>query len=235
MSRYQRPECYQPLAWEYVLGTMTGRARQRFQRLIQERVYIAEAVNQAEQRMLPALQRLTPIVPPKRVWNSINRELAARKKVDHKIAWPWASAAFASLSAFVFTLWLLLSAPAQVQPMMVAIVQSGDASTPAVMAQLVNGSAGDHSGRIVLTSSSLPAAPLGKDLEAWIVLNDQPAPVSVGVISRQGDKVVLELDADLWDKHGNLAAFALSVEPKGGSPTGQPTGPIVYQGEWSAI
>jgi anti-sigma-K factor RskA len=40
----------------------------------------------------------------------------------------------------------------------------------------------------------------------------------------------LSLNRDLLAKLGPTAALAVSVEPVGGSPTGQPTGPVIAKG-----
>ncbi|MFP3830860.1 anti-sigma factor, partial [Pseudomonas sp. SIMBA_021] len=34
---------------------------------------------------------------------------------------------------------------------------------------------------------------------------------------------------------GTPIALAVSLEPHGGSPTGQPTGPVLYQGQLAAL
>ena len=62
-------------------------------------------------------------------------------------------------------------------------------------------------------------------LELWAVPG-AGAPRSLGLISAQGATVVQRrrvLDG--------TAALAVSLEPPGGSPTGAPTGPILYVGK----
>jgi len=69
----------------------------------------------------------------------------------------------------------------------------------------------------------------GKSYELWLVSDKYPGPRSLGVIgaapytvkhaAAQYDPVVL-----------NRATFAISLEPEGGSPTGAPTGPVLYHG-----
>jgi len=62
-------------------------------------------------------------------------------------------------------------------------------------------------------------------LELWAV-PPQGAPRSLGLISAQGATVVKR--GKVLD---NTAALAVSLEPTGGSPTGAPTGPILYVGK----
>jgi anti-sigma-K factor RskA len=83
-----------------------------------------------------------------------------------------------------------------------------------------------HHDRLTLDAARLPAAEAGKSLELWI-LPPSGNPRSLGIIP--GGQISLPLDrqaaADLA-----RGALAVSLEPAGGSPTGQPTGPVLYSG-----
>lgn len=66
----------------------------------------------------------------------------------------------------------------------------------------------------------------GKSYELWILPRASGKPVSLGLLPRNG-----RLQRRLTDAQRTLLAgaaqVAVSVEPLGGSPTGQPTGPVV--------
>jgi len=69
----------------------------------------------------------------------------------------------------------------------------------------------------------------GHDHQLWII----PAggsPVSLGIV-RAGAPVRIQVPAAVAPHFRARSAVALSVEPAGGSPTGQPTGPVVAAGE----
>jgi anti-sigma-K factor RskA len=70
--------------------------------------------------------------------------------------------------------------------------------------------------------------PPDKNYELWVVA-DGSAPKSLGVVSPNDQKSVklAWLNPSAIEK----ATFAVSVEPVGGSPTGAPTGVIVYTGK----
>jgi len=68
-------------------------------------------------------------------------------------------------------------------------------------------------------------APSGKSLELWYI-NAGKAPKSMGVVG--ADAIKIPLPAGLSPEK---ATFAVTVEPPGGSPTGDPTGPVVYSGQ----
>jgi anti-sigma-K factor RskA len=71
---------------------------------------------------------------------------------------------------------------------------------------------------------------VGKSYELWIVSDRLQRPRSLGVIGK-GDftarPVLSGYDAEIV----NQAVYAVSVEPEGGSPTGAPTGPVVFSGK----
>ncbi|HEX7440087.1 MAG TPA: anti-sigma factor, partial [Caldimonas sp.] len=64
----------------------------------------------------------------------------------------------------------------------------------------------------------------GRALELW-ALPAAGAPRSLGLISAQGASVV-QRSRVLKD----TVALAVSLEPAGGSPTGAPTGPVLFVG-----
>ncbi|MBC7577813.1 anti-sigma factor [Tardiphaga sp.] len=70
----------------------------------------------------------------------------------------------------------------------------------------------------------------GKDYELWIVSDKLARPRSLGVIGSNDFTTRAALAAYDPDTV-NQATYAVTVEPEGGSPTGQATGPIVYTGK----
>jgi anti-sigma-K factor RskA len=70
-----------------------------------------------------------------------------------------------------------------------------------------------------------PAA--GKALELWAVPTGAK-PVSLGLVTAADRRSIGSLQPSTWRDPGLL--IAVSEEPAGGSPTGQPTGPVVYKG-----
>jgi anti-sigma-K factor RskA len=70
----------------------------------------------------------------------------------------------------------------------------------------------------------------GRSFELWVVSDKLQRPRSLGVIGSSDfttRPVLSGYDSDLVNK----ATYAVSLEPEGGSPTGAPTGPIVYTGK----
>ena len=70
--------------------------------------------------------------------------------------------------------------------------------------------------------------PASQDAELWLVMKDDPKPVSLGKLPHEGTmEMKLEKKMMPMIEHGIMVA--VSMEPAGGSPTGQPTTPVVYQ------
>lgn len=69
--------------------------------------------------------------------------------------------------------------------------------------------------------------------ELWVV-PDGGAPHSLGLIGRSGTtELTMSAELKAWLVDG--ATLAVSLEPAGGSPTGQPTGPIVASGKLTPV
>lgn len=66
------------------------------------------------------------------------------------------------------------------------------------------------------------------DYELWYIAADQ-APVSMGVIP-VNDRMEIPLDAAAKARIGEGTTLAVTMEQKGGSPTGAPQGPVVAAG-----
>lgn len=75
------------------------------------------------------------------------------------------------------------------------------------------------------SGAAVQVAP-GRDLELWVLPVGAARPESLGVLPASGRVVATRLPPG--------AQLLVSLEPRGGSPTGQPTGPVVSAGRWPA-
>ncbi len=69
----------------------------------------------------------------------------------------------------------------------------------------------------------------GKSFELWAI-GAAEKPLSLGVVDKSIDISARKLGSTNPDFLKNIK-FAISVEPYGGSRTGQPTGPVLYTGQ----
>ena len=232
---YSRPELADRLASAYVAGTLRGAARRRFVALTRVHPTLRQAVRDWEARLMPLTAPVEPVTPPPSVWQAVSRRIApataAAAAVEPQTGWWGRLAVWRGLTGVAtmaaLTLAVLLALPQPAQPPIVVVLSAAGGTPGAggvVPASFVASISAD--GRALVTKPiqqvSLQA---DKALELWAV-PPQGAPRSLGLISAQGATVVQR--GKVLD---NTAAFAVSLEPPGGSPTGAPTGPILYIGK----
>jgi anti-sigma-K factor RskA len=85
-------------------------------------------------------------------------------------------------------------------------------------------------------NGALPARQGGRDYdyELWALPAGAP-PVSLGVLPATGGASRHALSSRQLDALAASMQVAVSIEPAGGSPTGQPTGPVVLTAPLSAV
>jgi anti-sigma-K factor RskA len=132
-------------------------------------------------------------------------------------------AASAIAAALVLTFGAKEFGPKPKQENLVAILQK-DAASPAF---LVTVNIEDR----MMTVQPVAAKPAaGKSYELWLVQDSLGAPKSLGVVG-EGSAVTRPTLAAYKPDVIESATFAVSLEPEGGSPTGKPTGPVVFAGK----
>ena len=116
-------------------------------------------------------------------------------------------------------------APLAPAPMMSARLASG----PGTGGQAIFVAVFDPSHhRILLTPAQVTAAS-GRSPELWLIpAGGKPIPIGVGTFETPVTFTAAE------DPAASGAVLAVSIEPLGGSPTGQPTGPVVATGSLTA-
>jgi anti-sigma-K factor RskA len=231
---YAKPDLADALAAQYVAGTLRGRARRRFESLLGAHAMLRAAVRRWQDRLMPLTAVLAPQTPPLRVWQSVERTLwpqlaaAARPLPWWQRLAVWRAASGVASMAAVALAALLVIPSVQPPPIVVVLQGTGDAAQPP--GSFVASFSSD--GRSLVTRPLTPVAVQSdRVLELWAV-PPQGAPRSLGLISSNGVTVVQreKLPRHVLDS-ANTSALAVSVEPPGGSPTGAPTGPVVFAGK----
>ena len=227
---FRDPERADALAGEYVLGTLRGRARQRFERVARTERIVADAVRGWEERLLPLAEALSPIAPPSRVWAAILARIRsapaaprARSLLWTPVGW-WRGLALVGLATSL-ALAVALLKPAPPEGTLVVVLAGQDAK-PALVATSARAS------RYLTVKAIAPVAVApDRALELWM-LPAQGNPRSLGLVSMVSPAGVarIELPTAADQALQNIPALAISLEPAGGSPTGLPTGPVLYTG-----
>lgn len=220
------------LAAAYVTGTLRGPARRRFQTLLLSHPTLRQAVRVWEDRLMPLTTVLEPVAPTPQLWRRIEQRLWPQPAAQGALPWwrqlaPWrALSGLATVAALGLAVLVINPQPTAAP---VVVVLQGTGTDTAVGSGFVASVSGD--GRSLVTRPLLQVAVApDRALELWSV-PPQGTPRSLGLIKADGVTVLdrRRLPAGLLG--GGTAALAVSVEPPGGSPTGAPTGPVVFAGK----
>jgi anti-sigma-K factor RskA len=232
MARYTKPELRDRLAAEYVLGTLRGRARARFESLQRYDPALRRTVAEWEERVTPLAYAATGISPSARVWQAIERRIAGAPR--DKSRWTglafWRGLAVTS-TAFVLMLATFIGvAPRPEPPLAMVAVMNDDKGKPALVVSWPPMKAmRDPYVRIKVVQEH-PTMASGTAWEMWMLPEGKSAPVSMGLISIDRDQV-MKVAPVLAGRMGEAWGIAMSVEPAGGSLTGAPTGPVIFRGQ----
>lgn len=221
--RHDQPQLIDALAAEYVLGTLRGGARRRFERWRGENWHIASRVQAWEGRLMPLALGLPPLAPAPEVWRAIeeririaeaSRERASRRTLGRALA---AAVLICAVAVGAFFAWRA-SAPPALQP--VAMIK-GTAGADAWSIEL---DAPSKRLRVVALAGAAPRP--GHSFELW-ALPHSGSPVSLGLLPETG-RLERTLSAPQRAAIAAASQVAVSLEPTGGSPTGAPTGPVLF-------
>jgi anti-sigma-K factor RskA len=226
LSRPDRRERLDHLAAQYALGTLSARARRRLATLARREPAVAEAIRGWELRLASLAEALPGVTPPLSVWNAISSRLGfASSDAGRSGPW-WAKlalwrglAVFSSVAAVVLGAMLIAGRLEGPEPTLVVVLAGQDAR-PALIATVSR----DERELAVKAVGPVQLAP-DRALELW-ALPEGAAPRSLGLIPAAGSARLALPAAAL----SGVPTLAVSLEPAGGSPTGAPTGPVLYTG-----
>jgi len=236
-------------AAEYVMGTLSSTEKAVFETQLSKNQEVRQEVRYWERVFGTLSAIISPVAPPAEVWSRIEKmlpddtnahsstttggpSLAAandnRLVTLRRSRGRWRLAALAATVAALGFGGLMMNERFGLLPGLalpggpggqeyIAVVQS-DAKNPALIVK-VNGRT-----RNVTVRQLGVSTPSGKSLEVWYIPAGTQNVVSVGLVG-EGEIDLKDLPTGVND------TIAISLEPKGGSPTGVATGPIIYSGK----
>lgn len=217
------------LAAEYALGVLAGAERAAAAARRAREPAFAALVAAWEERLAPWAGEIDEVAPPPHIWDGI---VAALPAAAPQRAGLWRSLAF----------WrgLALASGVLAAACLAAVIYIGAlAPTPPLVAAIDGG--GHHHfvatvdtgrGTIAVVPAAFAAVP-AKVPELWLIPpGGKPHPLGI----LQADRTVtLTIPRNLRADTIRNAVLAVSLEPPGGSPTGQPTGPVIASGELTTL
>ncbi len=231
---YLKEERLNALAAEYVVGTLRGKARTRYQKLMMQYQAVSDATAQWEQYLTGFAETLPPVTPPANVWESIQIKLGHKAANDAGIATGvntpsdsgqvldfekekqkrWKNLSFLSTAAaLVLAVLLFVMQPIPAPEVShIAVVNNAD-NTPLWVIEV-----SDETMNVKVTDAFVALA--DKDYELWMVPANGEAPISLGLMPEANGDTRVTPDILLSQ---SIAALAVSLEAPGGSVTGTPT------------
>lgn len=215
------------LAVEYVVGTLHGAARRRFARLVRDRADARFAVWRWERHFNQWATSLPQVSPRPEVWHAIRRRVAPATQTDKKSSSGWAGS-WLALPAALVAGWLAVTFWTPPAPDSIAVFADQDTQTLWVI------SADFDEQSLKAAAINAPPAEDNTAYQLWLLPNEGN-PQSLGLLPEQSQSTETVLPENVAFDLQQSGRLAISIEPTGGSPTGLPTGPVVYQASLIAI
>lgn len=222
-------------AAEYVLGALTAEESLGIEARARGDAELRASIEFWRVRLAPIADCIPAQSPPPELWKRLS--LAAGLETANPVVVPrkprkprgfmwrtwhnlpfWRGMAVAGTAVAAGLAMFVLAPPEQTnEPMLAALSPAG--APGAVFLIRV-----DSTGNAVLLTVGRPSVPDGRSLQLWTLADGATAPAPLGLIPASGR-------ARLRVASAPGTRILVSLEPFGGSPTGKPTGPVVYAGQ----
>ena len=231
------------LAAEYVLGTLDLSERSSVAARLGREPRLAAAIEAWERRLGPLNELVPAVEPPREIWAGIERRIQRTETVATGAAAASSSTgaqsnvvdlsqrlqrwrrlaigATALAASLLVAIGVRETTRTQMPRNYVAVFQKDDA-LPAFLLSI------DLETRQLSIQPVAAQTPPGKTYQLWIAAEALGGkPRSLGLVEDKGGTTRSALSA--FDPSVvQSATFGVSLEPAGGSPTGQPTGPVFH-------
>lgn len=229
----------------YVLGAMNAEEMRAFKREAEREPSVARAIEQWEVRLAPLALLAPPAEPPEALWTQLSARVArlsgeaapqgevytvpvrraksrrrgeAARAASSGALQLWRGVAAAALAAAAgLGIALIKHQPEQLQVSMVMPAQAGVGGWLITL---------HPDGQIVAVAQGALTHTLKQDFELWALPDGSDRPQPLGLLLQTNTTTL---------KTGKLPrgkfALLVSLEPKGGSPSGIPTGPVMFAGD----
>lgn len=226
-AHLNNPDCRKALAGEYVLGTLHGAARRRFERLLAVSPDLQWRVGEWERFLAPLAEETEPVEPPVSVWQAIEARIGTGRSRwwDRLAFWRPVGIALATalVAVVVYLGWVPQGGPADY----VFVIQGEQGRVQWVV------TASAASSRLNIRPVEPPGVGPDRLCRLWWY-PEQGAPRALAVLPEGGNGVEVRLPPEvrgrIWRDE-----MAVTVAPADREPTTGPVGDEVYRGRWAPI
>ena len=220
---YNRADLLDRLASEYVLGTLHGAARRRFDNLLIESAAARNAVQAWEQRLAALAAPVPPVTPPLRVWTATEARIAstaARRESQRS----WWSSLWKPALGFAFGAVLTFALVQLIPSAFVSLdelAQREQALPQSYVGLLLDReglptlliSSTRHGTRVTVKSLRPVMVPAGKVAQVWALPKEgAPFPIGVAVPTKPPGSTSFEMSATSEKLLSNVTRLAVSFE-----------------------
>lgn len=224
------------LAAEYVLGTLRGAARRRFQTWLQTDAHLQQLVRDWEGRLMPMVEFAKASSVRDTVWQTIAQRIQTARVQR------------SALRTFIDSLglWRSISAVATAAVLILAVMVQNSRDTGNLANNYVATLSDEKAQAVAVVSSDVKAkqivlrfvkspfadVPKDKSLELWSIAKNGKIR-SLGLLAADEKAGVLRISLPAEVELDTPDLLAISLEPKGGSGNPEkPSGPILFKGNW---
>ncbi len=237
MKRYQNPDIFEPLAMRYVLGTLHGKARRRFEQLMQKRLYLRAVTEAYQHKLAPMAEFLPGEIPPAHIWQRISQHIDQQSREAKRTAqrsrmaswFPWLGMAFGSVAASVLTVVVLSQQPQPTNAYMATL--KSDAMPDKMLVAMV-----EHDDMMLSVEMPMKTMPEedGMTPVLWCIPNQAGMPpMRMGELAYDSSNK-MPIDKKTWQDMAHVSELMVSLEPAN-TQSVVPTGKIMFSGKLSAL
>ncbi|HEY4142023.1 MAG TPA: anti-sigma factor [Pseudolabrys sp.] len=220
------------LAAELALGVLADAERAAAQSRAAQEPSFAALVAAWEERLAPLAAEIADLPAPPQIWERVTAAINADSPAEKQSAGWWQSLAF----------WrgLSLATGALAAACIGALIYLGNAPQNTPLTAGIDGGGHRHfvatidtrTGNIAVVPAAY-SADATREPELWLIPADgKPRPLGM---LRADRAVTIKIPSELAALTVGNAVLAVSLEPRGGSPTGQPTGPVIATGKLTSL
>ncbi|WQG59773.1 anti-sigma factor [Pseudomonas sp. RTB3] len=223
---YQQPALRRALAADYAIGLMPLTARRRFEHLLLDDPGLRAELAQWQTTLATLTAPLPEHPVPDHVWHAIEARIDPQGlHVPAKKPWWRNGRLLAAACALIAAVLIGMLYPRDTGLAYRTTLVAAD-QQPALQIDTF----ADH---LQVEPLAIAALTPAQALELWVI----PAggkPISLGLVPTAG-KGRIQLSEAQQTLLKAPATLAVTLEPEGGSPSGQPTGPVLYKGQLASL
>lgn len=224
---YSRPELLDKLASEYVLGTLRGRARRRFERLLALHPAFRVAVLVWEERLAGLAVSVPGVAPRPQVWQAIERRTGGRlASAARKPGWfaSWFASFWKPALGFAFGVVATVGIVTQMPGSFVTLNELAEKqqSLPSSYVGLLLDKSGAptvlvsstrHGKKVTVKYLRPVEVPAGKVVQVWALPKEGAAfPIGVATTTKPPGKTSFEMSGSSETLLANVTRLAVSFE-----------------------